>query len=100
MDVQLSAAARRPDRRLAYAWHLEISKSESCPCGQNERLRTCNRCAFHGGEWGKATGHALAVGLHKGSADSGEGSEDGKYERKLHGARGRWTQSTWLGRKA
>jgi hypothetical protein len=41
--VQLSAAADRP---LAYAWHLEISKNESCPCGQIERLGTFNRCAL------------------------------------------------------
>lgn len=85
MDVQFSADSRR----LAYAWHLEISKTESCPCGQNVRLRTFNTCALHGGEWGKATGHALGVGLQRGSTDGGEGSEDGEYERELHGERGK-----------
>jgi hypothetical protein len=39
--VQLNAGSP-----LAYAWHLEISKSESCPCGQNERLATFNRCTL------------------------------------------------------
>ena len=78
---QVCASACRAVRRFAYAWHLEISKSESCPCGQNERLRTFNRCAPHGREWGKATGHALGVGPWKGSADCGEGSKDAsEYE--------------------
>jgi hypothetical protein len=44
-------------------------------------------CALHGGKWGKATGHALGVGLWRGGADGGEGSEDGEYERELHSER-------------
>jgi hypothetical protein len=41
--VHMQLSAGRP---LAYAWHLGISKSESCPCGENERLCTFNRCAL------------------------------------------------------
>jgi hypothetical protein len=88
---RLSAPERESlrSRRLAYAWHLEISKSELCPCERNERLRTCHRCALHGGKWGKATRHALGVGLVRGTADGSKGSEDSEYERELHSERGR-----------